>query len=255
MPNDTVAAIAAARAKENEWNMRDQLQFTPDQAPQLAPAYKVYIFNLMPMEWKVEKGSAGTFTIKGCEYGAPYSNPLELPSVVIDSYFIESEMKTHSVSGEFMAQDIVHPTIGATWSFGQNLDELGVFWTRNKVPTEAEIGKARTRMEVTFRKLLSMATSIETSGKLDEITPLMRIAATYFGEDRAWNRIYKKMAECPGCGEPVKAGIIKHHCGFVFDPDRALLSTMITPEQYKLIMEELAKKEHASKSERGKTAK
>jgi hypothetical protein len=242
MPHDTPTAIAAKRAKEDQWNMRDQLNYTPDQAPQLAPAYKVYIFNLMPLEWRVEKGSAGTFTITACEYGEPYSKPLVLPSVVQDSYFVESEMKIHSVSGEFMAQDIIHPTIGANWSFGQNLDDLGVFWTRNETPTDAEIAKVRAKMEVTGRKLLTMATSIETSGKLDDITPLMRVFATYFGEDRSWNKIYKKLADCPGCGDPVKPGIIKHACGYIFDPDRALLAAMITPEQHRTMMELLGQK-------------
>ena len=255
MPHDTPAAIAAARSQEDKWNLKDQLTFTPDQAPQLAPSYKIYIFNLSPIEHKVEKGSAGTFTIKGCEFGEPYSEPLVLPSVVIDSYFIESEMKTHSVSGEFMAQDIVHPTIGANWSFGQNLDDLGVFWTKNQKPTEIEIGKSRTRMEGTFRKLLTMATSIETSGRLDDITPQMRIAASYFGEDRPWNKIYKKLSECPGCGDPVKAGIIKHSCGYIFDVDRALIAGMISPEQHQTMME-VRRGEHDSKKPgRPKTAR
>lgn len=236
MPHDTPAAIAAARNKEDMLNLKDSMIFTPDSQVQYAPPYKVYIFNIGPLEHKVEKGSAGTYTIKACELGEELSEPLVLPSVVMDSYFIESEMKTHNVSGEFMAQDIVHPTIGANWSFGQNLDDLGVFWTKSNPPKPEEIAKCRTRMEGTFRKLLSMATSIETSGRLDDITPLMRIAASYFGEDRPWNKIYKKLSECPGCGDPVKAGVIKHACGYIFDPDRALLAGMITPEQHKTML-------------------
>lgn len=236
MPHDTPAAIAASKAKEHEWNLKDSLVFTPDAHVMLAPPYKVYIFNIAPLQHRVEKGSAGTFTIPECEMGESYGKPLILPSVVMDSYFVESEMKTHSVSGEFMAQDIVHPTIGANWSFGQNLDDLGVFWTKNNPPTEKEIGVARTRMEATFRKLLSMASSIETTGKFEDITPLMRIAAAYFGEDRPWNKIYKKLSDCPGCGDPVKAGIIRHSCGYVFDADRALLASMITPEQHAAMM-------------------
>lgn len=244
MPHDTPAAHRATQEKEDELNFRSQMTFSPDNAaPQLAPAYKIRIFNLLPVEWNVEKGSVGTFRIQGCEPGEDYSEPLVLPSVVTDSYFVEMELKTHSVSGEFMAQDILHPTIGANWSFGQNLDELGCFWTKNEKPTQQEITTARRKMEDSGRKLLGMATKIETSGRLDDITPLMRVFATYFGEDRPWNRIYKKLAECPGCGEPVKPNIIKHSCGFVFDPDRALLATMITPEQHKFIMAELEKRQ------------
>jgi hypothetical protein len=235
MPNDTPAAIAAARAREEAMN--GTLVYTPDNASFAPdPDYKIYIYNLGPMLHVVEKGSAGTFRIVGNEGDRPYSEPLVLPSVWRDTYFIEQEMKTHSVSGEFMAIDIVHPVTasygaGKTWwSFGANLDDLGVFWTRNNPPLDAEVAAARTKMEATYRKLLQMAASIEAAGRIDDITPLMRIAASYFGEDRPWNRIYKKTQECPGCGEAAKPGIIRHPCGYIFDPDRALLAGMITKE-------------------------
>ena len=211
--------------------------YTPDTAawgPD--PDYKVYVYNLGPVEHTVERGSAGTFILKACEPGETYALAWTLPSVWRDSFFVEQEMKTHSVSGEFMAQDIVHPItapIGAGktwWSMGANLDDLGVFWTRNNPPTESELAAARQKMEVTYRRMLSMAASIEAAGRIDDITPLMRIAASYFGEDRSWNKIYKKTAECPGCGEAAKVGIIRHPCGYVFDPDRALLAGMISEE-------------------------
>ena len=235
MPSDTVVALRDARAKEQELN--GMLVYTPDNA-QFAndPPYSIYIYNLGPMLHEVHKGSVGTFRILPCEADRPYSEPLVLPSVVRDSFFVEQEMKTHSVSGEFMATDIVHPTTagGKTWwSFGANLDDLGVFWTRNHPPLDAELAAARTKMEVTYRKLLGMAASIEAAGRIDDITPLMRFAASYFGEDRPWNKIYRKTTECPGCGEPAKPGIIRHPCGYIFDPDRALLAGMITEELHK----------------------
>lgn len=142
-----------------------------------------------------------------------------------------------------MAQDIVHPTTAhfgagkSWWSIGANLDDIGVFFTRNNPPTEQELAAARQKMEGTYRKLLQMATSIEAAGRIDDITPLMRIAASYFGEDRAWNRIYRKTMECPGCGEPTKAGIIRHPCGYIFDPDRALMAGMITKEVHEQMVQ------------------
>jgi hypothetical protein len=234
MPNDTPAAIAAARAREEAMN--GMLIYTPDNASFAPdPPYKVYIYNLGPMRHTVEKGSAGTFILAGNE-GGDLEPCWVLPSIWRDTYFIEQEMKTHSVSGEFMAIDIVHPVTasygaGKTWwSFGANLDELGVFWTRNYPPLESEVMAARVKMENTYRKLLQMAASIEAAGRIDDITPLMRIAASYFGEDRPWNRIYKRTLECPGCGEAAKPGIIRHPCGYIFDPDRALVAGMITEE-------------------------
>lgn len=236
MPNDTPAAIEAARQRENSLN--GSLIFAPS-APLPKADYSVYVFNVGGMRHEVSKGSVGTFVVPACEPGEEYSAPLEIPGLVHDSYFVEQEMKVHTVTGEFMAQDIVHPQIGASWSFGQNLDEFGVFWTRNNPPRPEELAGARAKMEVTFRKLLTMATQLETTGKLDDITPLMRVAASYFGEDRSWNRIYKKQLECPGCGEPAKPGIIRHPCGFIFDPDRALVAGMISKEQHAQMMSAL----------------
>jgi len=248
MPHGTAAAVNASR--ELEQKLDGPVIYAPDQAVQEAMRTKggeVYIFNVGPIEHSVEKGSAGRYTVKACDPGEEFSDPIVLPRLVGDSYVVENEMKTHYVTGEFMAQDIIHPTIGANWSFGQNLDEYGVFWTKNvkmivesegkkkPVPQKEDLVAARGKMEITFRKLLAMATTIETNGNLNDITPLMRIAATYYGEDRPWNRVYRKLAECPGCGEPVKAGIIKHACGFIFDIDRALLANMITPALYKEI--------------------
>jgi len=232
MPSDSVVALREARKVEQELN--GALVYTPDTAQfSNDPAYKVYIYNIGALEHRVERGSAGTFVLRACEPGEPYLLAWTLPSVWRDSYFVEQEMKTHAVSGEFMAQDIVNPvTAGGKswWTYGADLSALGVFFTKNNPPTDGELATARGKMEATYRRLLGMAASIEAAGKIDDITPLMRIAASYFGEDRSWNKIYKKTTECPGCGEPAKAGIIRHPCGYVFDPDRALLAGMISQE-------------------------
>ena len=233
MPNDSVVAQRATRDKEQELN--GTLIYTPDSAAQWNdPVYKVFIYNVGALEHRVERGSAGTFILQACETGQPWTlATAPLPSVWRDTFFVEQELKTHAVSGEFLAQDIVNPiTAGGKtwWSFGADLTALGVFWSKSHPPTDQEVAAARQKMEVTYRKQLGMAASIEAAGRIDDITPLMRIAASYFGEDRAWNRIYKKTKECPGCGEPAKEGIIRHPCGYVFDPDRALLAGMISQE-------------------------
>lgn len=229
MPNDSPVAIAEARMREK--SMNGELNYSPN-TPLPVADYQVYIFNIGGVRHEVPKGSVGMFIVPACEDGKVYSDPLVIPGYVHDSYFIEQEMKTHTVTGEFMAQDIVHPQIGASWSFGQNLDDFGVFWTKNNPPNDQELSTARAKMEKTYRKLLQIATVAETTNRLDDITPLMRLAASYFGEDRAWNRIYKKETECPGCGLSAKPGIIRHPCGFIFDADRAYLSGMITKEMH-----------------------
>jgi hypothetical protein len=223
-----VEGQAEGKTQIADWNARDlerkfngELVLGSDSMEMLhfAPKYKVYIYNVGPMEWigtnAIAKGSAGNFPIAACPKGEPYVVAVILPAVCIDSYFIEQEMKTHLMSGENLAQDIVRPMIGKNWSFGQNLDEFGVFWTRNNPPTELELAKARGLMEKTFRKMLEHATRLETTGRLADITPLMRLAADYFEEDRGWNRIYRKAEQCFACKQPIQAGAIIHTCGAV----------------------------------------
>jgi hypothetical protein len=133
--------------------------------------------------------------------------------------------------GTFVAQDIVHPYLGGDWSYGQNLDEMGVFWTKNAVPTEAEISEACAKRDGYFRRMLAEAQKLEVKGKLDAIHPHMRLAATHFGEDRSWNKIYKRMGECAACGGPMKEGIVVHSCGAVYDWPKAIAMGLRTKEQ------------------------
>lgn len=232
MPNDTPAALQGKRDLEIKLNGDMILQ--PDLAAQLSsmiPQYTLQIFNVGPIRHVVTKGSAGPpggFIIPACEKGKPFGGPLIIPSIVIDTYMIENEIKTHSVTGEFMCEDIVHPLIGKNWSVGQNLDDLGVFWTKNKIPSHDELQAAQKRLELTFREQLAEATGLEAIGDLRSITPLMRHAADYFEEDRPWNKIYRKTAECPGCSQPTKPGTAVHTCGAVLDWHKAIALGMKT---------------------------
>ncbi len=192
------------------------------------PKHVFYIFNVGPMEFTVPKGSAGPaggYKIKSCEKGRPYSTPLILPSIVTDTYMQEDMIKTHSVTGEFMCRDIVHPMVGKVWSIGQNLDDFGVFWTRNNPPANSELEEAKFKMEITFRAALAEANMLEAQNRFDLITPLMRFAASYYEEDRKWNQVYKRTIECPVCGGPMKAGIAIHSCGAVLDWPAAIFNS------------------------------
>lgn len=213
--------------------MDGELEYMPNPLNAFAPTYKVYIYNVGPLAHEVPKGSLGTFRIAACPLGKKYSVPLILPAIVKSSYVDHQTyaMKTDDVEGKHIAKDIVNPYLGGDWSEGQNLEDKGVFWTLNEVPTEEELTGARTKMEVFFRKQLLIATELETKGQLGSITPTMRLAASYFGEDRPWNRIYKKIGECPSCGEPAKEGIIRHTCGYIFDPQRAYEADFIDAEK------------------------
>lgn len=217
-------------AAEREAAMNGPTMFDPDLAVQLrVPTYVLYIYNVGPMEFRVAKGSAGPpggYHIKACEKGKPYSEPLVMPSIVTDTYLQEDIAKTHSVTGEHMCQDIVHPALTDTsWSVGQNLDDFGVFWTKHKEPLKQELELAIAKMEITFRAALAEANMLEATNRLDLITPLMRFAADHYEESRTWNRIYKRMLECPVCGGSMKAGIAIHSCGAVLDWPKAIVNS------------------------------
>jgi rubredoxin len=220
-------------ARNVETGMNGVVEYQPNPLNQFAPKYKVYIFNIGPMKHEVPKGSWGTFKIPACEPGQRYSRPLILPSIFRSSYMDAASlaMKTDDIEGKHVAQDIVNPFLGGDWSEGQDLTEKGVFWTMNETPTEEELATARTKMEAYGRKQLTIATELETKGQLGAITPTMRLFATYFGEDRSWNKIYRKIGECPMCGEPAKEGIVRHTCGYIFDPQKAYEADFIDAEK------------------------
>ena len=209
------------KAQEYSESVDGAIEFSAvDPIMQRVKKYYIYIFSLFPEKKLVEKGSLGKFTIPACLPSARVSTPLRLPSVVIDQYFdaASQTMKLNYTEGEFVAQDIVHPFLegmDAERSIGQNLDDFGIFWTLNEIPTEAELATARGKMEKNYRRQLENATQLETTGKLQFITPLMRLAATYFHENRPWNQIYRRLETCYACGGDIKAGVIIHSCGAV----------------------------------------
>jgi hypothetical protein len=187
------------------------------------PQYNLYLFSLYPEVLEKRCGSAGVYRIPACGSSEQVSKPCIIPSVVRSIYVdaLDGMTKSDDVQGEAFAEDLMRPYMAGTassiWSFGQNWEDFGAFWSKNQVPTEEEIGKAREKLEKTYRAALAEATQMEAQGKTD-FTPVMRHAANYFEEDRPWNRTFKKKAECPGCGERVRAGIIMHPaCGYIFD--------------------------------------
>lgn len=208
-----------SRGLENRLNGTREYKPAPYESSLTGP--NVYIFNIFPASFTVRKGSLGVFVIPACVVGQKVSKPLILDPWPSSSFYDVANdcMKLWHDEGKFVAQDIVHPAIGNDWSFGQNLDDYGVFWTMNKVPTDAELIAAREKMENYFRMLLNEATKMETNDTLDKITPHMRIADTYFNpkSPARWNSMHLRPEACVFCGGPTKTGVIIHSCGNVLN--------------------------------------
>jgi len=232
-------ALADEQARLKEQELDGPIIYTPNPLLDLLPKGYVYVFSVFPQEKIVAKGILGKYRIPACVSGERVSTPLKIPTIVMSSYFdaASQSMKTDIMKGEALAQDIVRPYTllerGADWSVGNVLEDYGVFWTKNEVPTDAEITRAREKLETLFRRQLAEATRLETTDQLEFITPLMRLAASYFKEDRPWNRIYKKMEACFACGGDVRAGVIIHSCGAVMPGQwtRAIAAGLKTVEQ------------------------
>lgn len=228
----TAYADAVARALEERAD--GPIVYTPSPLLDMLPRGFIYIFSVFPGPLRIEKG--GTIVLPACPDGAEVSPPYKLPKVILSSYFdaASQSMKTDIMKGEDYAQDIIHPLVlTSDWSVGSNLEDFGAFWTKNEKPTAAEIAKARKKLEVTFRRELDQATMLETTDQLEQVTPLMRLAASYFREDRRWNKIYQKMEVCYACGGDVRAGVIMHSCGAVM-PGRwkdAVMAGLKTKDQ------------------------
>lgn len=187
------------------------------------PQYNLYMFSLYPEVLEKRCGSAGVWRVPECPVGQRISKPCIIPSIVRSLYLdpLDGITKSDDVQGEAFANDLLRPFMAGTqqsiWSFGNNWEDFGVFWTKNLEPTDEEIAPALEKLEKTYRAALLEASQMESQGKSD-FTPLMRHGANHFDEDRPWNRTFKKKAECPGCGEKVRAGIIVHPaCGYIFD--------------------------------------
>jgi hypothetical protein len=150
---DTAFARAAARKLEEELNGPLSLVLGQKAAASSGPCY---IFNIGPTQNSVAKGSAGTFFIPACPEDKRYIAGPIIPAVHKETYRIDDELHIHETSGEFLARDIVHPELSGHWSAGQNLDELGIFWSFNETPTEGELSAANEKFEATLLKRLKL---------------------------------------------------------------------------------------------------
>ena len=189
----------------------------------LTPKYYLYIFNLRDFEYVIEHGTHGRIVIPACKPGEPYSQPVAIPSV---NLYVTTNMNGERqvlpldiVSGERVVRSIINPGDGGV---NTDLTQWGCFVSRSKTPSEEEISEARKKLEATYNRELIEARKKEAMGKIGDITNTEREAAGYFKLPYSWNQVSITLNDCPGCGSPVKPGIIIHSCGYVFDWKRAV---------------------------------
>lgn len=208
------------RANNVDWNFS-----TADYMLNREPDYFVYLFNLAKQEYRISRlPLIKELIIPARREGEKYAlvtklpSPFKYPKGNVDS----NELDIVVIDGRRFAMDIINPdnmsldqdaVITQTFTIGNNLGKLGVFWSLEAEPSKEEIARATSRMEKHYRTLLEQARAVETSDpkQLAEIlSPAHHAAADYFHETFNWHKKEVHLESCPRCSAPAKVGAPFH---------------------------------------------
>jgi hypothetical protein len=207
-------SAAMTRANNIDWNFS-----TADYMLSRPADFFVYLFNIAKQEYKISRlPIIKEMIIPARKEGEKYArvtklpSPMKLPKGNVDSNDIDVVV----MDGRRMAMDIINPdnfsldqdaVITGSFSVGNNLGKLGVFWSLNEEPTEAELAAATKRLEAHYRSVLTEARAVETSNPQAlpaVLTPITHAAADYFRETFNWHKREVHLESCPRCGQPAK---------------------------------------------------
>lgn len=214
----------------------------------------VYIFNIYQKAWDVPLGGLGVYHIPACPEGQEYSEPLVIKGMNRDEYDLgdSGRMSWNVLPGEQLAQTIVGISSGspALSEFTSNREWWGVFMSYNAVPTQEELAEARKKLTALMTVFLERADKLAAQGKLGDIQEMDRKAAQFLNQKRTWAQLPEKMDSCPGCGEPIKPGVIKcKECGAILDMDKAAALGMLTENQLAAMLSAREPKESRRKNQ------
>lgn len=213
-------STAMTRANNIDWNFS-----TADYMLSRPADFFVYLYNIAKQEYKISRlPIIREMIIPARKEGEKYAlvtklpSPFKFPKGNIDSNDIDIVV----IDGRRMAMDIIHPdnfslnqdaVITASDSVGQNLGQLGVFFSLSEPPTDQELADATRRLEKKYRSLLTEARTVETSNAAalpSILTPAHFAAADYFHETFTWHKKEVHMENCPRCGSPANVGAPFH---------------------------------------------
>jgi hypothetical protein len=175
------------------------------------------LVNLTQQGWTLHR-SYGTFQVRGCAKGEPYSlTRVAGRTAVMDLGDKRSlEVPIHAVE---VARDLAREIN----SDGGEDSYFGVFIAAGDEPGEDELAAARARLETFYRRLVGAADrEWERSHSYLFISDLDRRAAGYLGLEKEWFYQAQEKQDCPGCGEKLKLGVaVCKTCGVVLDREKA----------------------------------
>lgn len=192
----------------------------------------VNIFNVGEQLWTRHMGSLGIFMIFPCEPGKPYSKATTVPGIVMEAVPVDlQKMEYRQWDGREVAESILG--IGPHQPRQQGLEKHGVFIAAGDKPTKDELDKARAELAKWHDHLIAEGDTYYNEGpqEFKNITGEHRKALRSRGQSRPWGTEIH-LDNCPGCQEPIKAGVVKHTCGAVIDWGKAYeLGLVTTPER------------------------
>jgi len=105
----------------------------------------------------------------------------------------------------------------------QDLHDHGVFLCAGELPTEEELATATARRDAYYHRLIGEGDVLWARGhSFREISDMHRRAAMALGVEREWAYVPMRLADCPACGEKVKAGVaVCKHCHAILDAEKA----------------------------------
>lgn len=175
------------------------------------------IVNLTDQSWTIHR-SYGTYRIRGRAPEEPYA----LISVAgVRAVMDLGDKRTMDVpiTAREVAQDLcreINADAGEDSFFG-------VFVAHGETPQDDEISEARNRLDVFYRSMVASADrEWERSHSYQFINDVQRRAARHLGLEKDWFYQARETADCPGCGEKVRAGVaVCKTCHAILDRDKA----------------------------------
>ena len=201
------------------------LQLTPEQQA-VVMGQKAFLANITEQTWMAHR-TYGTFQIPGRKDDEKYS--LTEISPRTGSIDLGDKRKLDfPISAREIADDLSREIN----SDAGDASYFGVFVCAGEVPTEAELDRARHRLEEFYKKQVFIADQEwERTHNYMVITDVQRRAARGLGLEKEWSYEPKPLVDCPACGEKVKPGVaVCRACGAILDRAKALQFGLLPAE-------------------------
>jgi hypothetical protein len=194
---------------------------------EIGPAqYHVYIFTISKREHVVEQAPLVPYLIvPACAPDEEYKLVIKIPHPMlqIERHPDKNEAVVYRHQAERVAQSLCNPdnpTLDQDFenkkslAFGVNLNQQGMFWSKNSTPTKEELAAAHKRVERYYAQLIERARTLEIANPKELellINQDYHLAAEHFGLETGWHRKLVQKIECPNCGEMLKRAGLAYH--------------------------------------------